>query len=541
MALRMARPWKDPKTGVHHLRQRVPSDLAARLRGTLVTLPVGDTSTTVKIGSVVQASLKTKDTAKAKELHAAADAALRRFWEGHRKRPVRLTHKQTVALAGKLYHAIVDEWQEDPSEPRYWARAFDDVRAASTLPAGTDAEAAERLRQLEEVHGDDVNDLLDREGLIIDADSRSRLLNAFAPAVEDAIVRLKRNAEGDYRADPQATRFPEWQRPSEVPAAAPQPSSGKLTADALFDAWAAFQEGKRAVNTIKRYRASFKFLEAFLKGRDVNSLSADDIHAWAEHRRDHDKIEPSAINRNDLVAVSSVFKWATSREGSRRMVANPAALMERLTENRAAPIRERSFREAEVKAILQAALAVPSDLKNPTAAAAKRWCPWLAAYSGARISELTGLTGEDIRVEAGVPVMDFRKTKTGNSRTVPIHEHLVEQGFLEFARQHGAKPLFYDPSRRRKGTEADPAELRGRTVGKWVRDTVKLDKALQPDHGWRHTWKTIALEIGVQERLSDAITGHSVKKVGRNSGRGYEHVTVKMMAEVMRRFPKFSV
>ena len=33
MILRMARPRKDPKTGVHHLRQRVPSDLAKRLKG----------------------------------------------------------------------------------------------------------------------------------------------------------------------------------------------------------------------------------------------------------------------------------------------------------------------------------------------------------------------------------------------------------------------------------------------------------------------------------------------------------------------------
>jgi len=52
MALLMARPWKDPKTGTWHLRQRVPQDLI-QLKGQSVTLPVGDGFVSVKIGEVV--------------------------------------------------------------------------------------------------------------------------------------------------------------------------------------------------------------------------------------------------------------------------------------------------------------------------------------------------------------------------------------------------------------------------------------------------------------------------------------------------------
>jgi hypothetical protein len=78
MALIMARPWKDPKSGVWHLRQRVPQDLI-QLKGNTVTLPVGDQFVSVKIGAVVQVSLRTKDQREAKERHATADAALRRF------------------------------------------------------------------------------------------------------------------------------------------------------------------------------------------------------------------------------------------------------------------------------------------------------------------------------------------------------------------------------------------------------------------------------------------------------------------------------
>jgi hypothetical protein len=37
--------------------------------------------------------------------------------------------------------------------------------------------------------------------------------------------------------------------------------------------------------------------------------------------------------------------------------------------------------------------------------------------------------------------MDLVQTK-GGARTVPVHEHLIEQGFLDFVRQHSAGPFF---------------------------------------------------------------------------------------------------
>jgi hypothetical protein len=54
MALAMARPWKHPKTGIYWLRKRVPDDL----------VPV--------LGKREEKrSLKTRDAAEAKRLHAA--------------------------------------------------------------------------------------------------------------------------------------------------------------------------------------------------------------------------------------------------------------------------------------------------------------------------------------------------------------------------------------------------------------------------------------------------------------------------------------
>ncbi|WP_420870169.1 DUF6538 domain-containing protein [Microvirga aerophila] len=116
----MARPWKDPKSGVWHLRQRIPQDLI-HLKGQIVTLPIADRFASVKLGEVAQASLRTRDPREAKERHAIADAALRRFWDSRRNGPSRLSHQQAAAQAGTLYTAFADTLERNPGSPERWA------------------------------------------------------------------------------------------------------------------------------------------------------------------------------------------------------------------------------------------------------------------------------------------------------------------------------------------------------------------------------------------------------------------------------------
>ncbi|MCY1644596.1 tyrosine-type recombinase/integrase [Methylorubrum sp. SL192] len=309
-----------------------------------------------------------------------------------------------------------------------------------------------------------------------------------------------------------------------------------LSSQQLFERWATYSADKRARNTIKRYRATFRSLTAFFKERDVRCLSSDDLYEWAEWRRDHAGVSARSINRVDLVAVSSIFRWAGNRSGGRLLSSNPARGIF-LDEPRLIVERERTFREAEIARILDAASAVVRDQLHPTRSAARRWCPWLAAYSGARIGELTSLEKRDIRLEAGISVMDLRITKTGEPRTVPLHAHLLEQGFVEFVNARSPGPLFYDRVRFRPNSETSPAEQQAKKISQWLRLTVKLDPGVDPNHGWRHTWKTRALAAGIEERLRDAITGHRVASVGRR----YETPSLPMLSRAIAQFPHYEV
>jgi integrase len=98
--------------------------------------------------------------------------------------------------------------------------------------------------------------------------------------------------------------------------------------------------------------------------------------------------------------------------------------------------------------------------------------------------------------------------KNRKARVVPLHEHLIEQGFLNFVAKHGDGPLFYTP---RKSKKPPYAQARQR-LADWVRSLGITDAELQPNHAWRHTFKQIADHAGITERTSNYITGHAQRQ-----------------------------
>ena len=132
--------------------------------------------------------------------------------------------------------------------------------------------------------------------------------------------------------------------------------------------------------------------------------------------------------------------------------------------------------------------------------------------------------------------------KTASFRKVPIHEHLIEMGFLDFIKSVGDGPLFYDEEARRTTNEEitkppkPPSVLVRDKLGEWVRKDVKVtDPAIRPNHAWRHTFKRIAARAGMEPRFRDAFCGHESGKVGDL----YETPTLEDMAEELKKFPRY--
>jgi integrase len=202
--------------------------------------------------------------------------------------------------------------------------------------------------------------------------------------------------------------------------------------------------------------------------------------------------------------------------------------------------------EAKALTILRASAA----LGNPTDpwGAAKRWVPWLCAYSGARVGELTQLRVQDIEQRACGPVLritpDAGTVKTGKARTVPIHPHLVEMGLLDYVEAVKSRlgkqgPLFFRPPARpsRNPNYGGPAVKARERLAGWVRELGVTDPGIQPNHAWRHTFKRRAARAGIEPRIRDGICGHTPRTVAEV----YELPTVEDMAVALPKFPRWEV
>jgi integrase len=205
----------------------------------------------------------------------------------------------------------------------------------------------------------------------------------------------------------------------------------------------------------------------------------------------------------------------------------------------------KAFTLTEAQTILKAALAVRAP-KTPMERA-KRWVPWLCAYSGARAGEITQLRGCDIERRAGFHVMKLTPEagtiKTGDMRVVPLHEHIIAQGFLEMVKAVGQGPLFYSTAGMRSAVETLPmkpratrADIVRKDIGVWVRN-LGIPTGVSPNHGWRHTFKSNAHRIpGISERTLDEICGHEPGSEGAK----YIHPTVDDMAAAMKLVPRYA-
>lgn len=579
MVLRMARPIKHRTSGIYIFKERVPADLRQRAKGTRVALPIGDTTTHVTVGGeFVELSLRTRDPAETAFRHAQADAALRRHWDTLRNGPVRLNHKQAVALAGDVYR-FGAQMLDDPDLSRDNAYRDEEVEALGhairaagpddcsgvilnflvnmidqhginaigviqSLMPDLEFPAEARFQLLQGWYGMVTDMVLTERGLSIDEASRQMVMIEVRKADVKLGERARRMATAsDYGHDVNLARFPEFESPVVASAQVTQPTPAHggeaVSPAALFDRWKDEMGEDVKESTARRYRPALFSLSEFTGHADVRNLTQDRIWEWIDHRLESGKVSKRTVKNNDLIALRSVLEFATTREGGKLLKANPATGM-KLRVKKAPKTRERRFRDDEIKAILRAANAVKVGGRYPKSSAGRRWSPWLAAYSGARIQEVIGLEVQNVRTDGGAWMMDFLKTKTDEARTVPIHDHLIEMGFLDYVKGVGKGALFIDPasvSGRKATSTRAPSEVRASEIAVWVREQAKLGHGVDPNHGWRHTWKSIALSVGIEERYRDAVTGHAPRTVGRK----YEAPTPAELAVVMGKYPRYVV
>ncbi len=484
--------WRMPSlvrrdgSDVKYLRQRVPADVLGKATGMTLRVPVGNGEAVVKVGSagVVKASMRTHDPVEGRARLAKAQAHLEAVWKSLREGPQHLSRRQVSALAGDAYERAKAKWEDEPGPAPIWQVL---------------GEAAERWDEnaTRREMAPFVDELLQRHAMAVDADSRDRLLFALRDVWRDTAKLMRRRANNDYGPDTAAER-------ASLPNAA-SVAGGQKISD-LLEAWT--KEAKatdRAPSTINGYRAVINGFIAFVGHDDAGRVTPHNVVAYKDKRL-ADGISPKTVNDGDLVALKSLFGWA---KRNHRASANPA---EGISVKVGKKKRSRSpgYTDQEAKTVLAAALAYsPTKRELDKTAAAKRWTPWLAAYTGARIGELVQLRRDDVQQKGNHWVIritpEAGTVKNREQREVPLHPHLIELGFVGYVlAQKGY--LFLNAKK--------PAEVSGRLravknrVREFVSGVVAVE-GLAPNHAWRHRFITQARKHGLDPEKRRMITGHA--------------------------------
>jgi integrase len=550
----LVRPVKRTGSRNRHFVRRIPSDVRSKAVGLKFSIPVGEKTQTVTLSPRAQSvrlSLRTGDPVEVKLRMAAVDAYLENVWRALREdAPVSLTHRQATALAGELYRA----WANGEGRERAisivhtpgvgWQREYNTHVSDSEWEAvranwekiGATGEPSD----LEKPLGPIVDRLLLAKGIKrVDATTRSIILPAFWQALRDAFETRKRNAEGDYSPDAKSERFPEWTPPQALKAATP--AAAKVSLNSLVETW--WIEAKatgRKPSTHESYRNTMTAFVSYLGHDEASRVTRDDVVGFKDHRlasanpRNGQPISAKTVKDSDLAALKTVFGWA---KANGRMDTNPA---EGVTIKLGKPrkLRSKGFTDAEAEAVLGAALRLRHGQEKAKTFAAKQWVPWLCAYTGARVGELAQLRKEDIRRDGthwiATITPDAGTVKTNEARDVVLHEHLAELGFTAFVKGAASGHLFIELSA--SGDVSSALGTIKNRIAEFVR-TVVPDKNVAPSHGWRHRFKTVGIEAGIEHRILDAIQGHRP----RNAAEGYGEVTIKTQAAAIAKLPRYRV
>jgi integrase len=501
----MIEPWKNPRSRYWWFRRRVPAEY--RRFG---------------MPSEIKFSLETTDRDEAVLRCQEENLKLVRQWKTSLVgTPAdELSHMQIVALAGEFYQETVAAHRDEPGRAIAWEEKLKRVASVKSRRI---------LRQtdwLRIAFGDEGRAFLRRKGFHLVGERFEAFIRAYVAAKEHASGVLLRNAKGDYKPDPDATRYPKFEAPNSA-----------RNFDVL---WQEFCTARAiSASTLKKWEPYFAQLRKRVGSDDMGRVTEQHLLDWRDALL-ATKLSPITVRDGYIAAARSFFGWAKKMK---KLPVNPAAeVFVEVSEKHETEMR--GFTREESVKILSAALAPVDVTMTEENAAARKWVPWVCAYTGARVNEITQLRACDVDEVDGIPCIritpEAGTVKTQKKRTVPLHRHLVEMGFVEWARQKkGNTPLFYSVARQRKKDRKNPTYTSvGNKLADWVRNKLEIkDKSVAPNHGWRHRFKTEGRRAGMVWLILDAIQGHAP----RTEGESYGEVPADVMLVEILKYPKYDV
>jgi integrase len=521
----MTQPFKHPVTGIYQFRKRVPKDLIPL---------VGKREEKLSLG--------TRDPREAKVLHARISAEVEARWAQLSRGRISLSFKQAVAMAGEIYRDYIGAHEHAPFKsdatlailaPKYLN--LRDTSLSNIDPNTRVGKVIHDKWRKKVLQPPELDAYLDKRGILLDPESYNLLRKQVQQALIQARLQVLKFASGDYSSDPKADRFPQLEfASSPLPEKRLETDSAKFLITTIFEDYAREKEISPA--SYKRWKPIIAKVAAEVP--DARDLTKQWCIDWKD-KLVKQGLNKSTVREGYLAALRAACTWGVANN---RLLSNPVDGVT-VAVPRKIKTRQPNFTEAEALTILRGTLKPQSDRMSDQMRGAFRWLPWLCAYSGARVGEIAQMRKQDIQRHDGVWLMwitpEAGSTKNGAARFVAVHPHLVEQGFLNFVkRSKNEAPLFYDPARSRGGQDGNPQHKKvGERIAAWVRKIGVDDDQIQPNHAWRHGFKTRARKVKMDVGARDYMQGH----VAATEGEAYGEFEPDVLAHEIAKLQRFVI
>ena len=158
------------------------------------------------------------------------------------------------------------------------------------------------------------------------------------------------------------------------------------------------------------------------------------------------------------------------------------------------------------------------------------WVPLIALFSGMRLSEITQLDQEDVKLIGGVLCFsvhgsDNKRVKTRSSiRDIPVHQILKDIGFDKFlsSRKKSETRLFSDIEIGPSDNPVSPASKRFIRLLKEA--GIKTNK--NAFHSFRHNFEDGCRNSNIPMEITNALQGHAADGMAGRYGNGYASGTL---------------
>jgi integrase len=531
----MAGPWKHHKSGIYYFRKATPVDLK-RKKAELAALGI-------VLKGEAQRSLDTRDKKEAERAYGEAKTKQEAQWDSWRGLlavgGVDLTYKNQVALAGKDALTLVKKNSHEPLgvawPHKMVAAVCDNLRASlgagdpraataildlgqelqslphlklpsrlaallSTEPEGPRRELALALAGTLVEYRDTVSWLRAPKvsgevGVTLTKKGRKSLATEIAKQWEKAWETLAAYLDGDYRKRDWEDGIPSYE--PQVDALLPPV---RQTAG-LSLMWLLEEKNRSREMTptdFRVWKAKIKLFTDFIGHDDAQRITRDHVRSWRDSLVQGGKLQAETINKKHMAALKAVLNFGYSDFGLPENVARirPIARQGGRGNNLA-----KGYSEEQAQAILAATfIGSTKDLSLPHQRAI-RWVPWILAFTGLRVSEVTQFQGRSLETVNGFYLMRIHggdgRNKTAREWSVAIHPQVVEMGLIKMFQTVGDGPAFYEPYS--EGIELDrlPATHRGKYVPQRISKWITADLGIEapngkPNHAWRHRFTTVS-------------------------------------------------